>query len=97
MIKKSHINIPVAESIAQMPEYAKFLKEIISNMHKLIEFETIGLFKECSTIILRKFPPKLKDPGSFTLPYTIGNSYFDKCLCDLGANINLMPYSILRK
>lgn len=42
-------------------------------------------------------PPKLNDPGSFTIPCTNGKMKFDKVLCDLGAIINLMPYSISRK
>ena len=75
MIRKLHINIPFAEAIAQMPKYAKFLKETISNKKKLEEFELIGLSEECSAVVLKKLPPKLKDPGSFTLPCTIGNSY----------------------
>ncbi|XP_070054879.1 uncharacterized protein [Nicotiana tomentosiformis] len=37
--------------------------------------------------------PKLKDPGTFTIPCTIGSAEFAKDLCDLGASINLMPYS----
>ena len=41
--------------------------------------------------------PKLKDPGSFTVLCTIGDFYFDKALCDLGASINLMTLSIFRK
>ncbi|KAL0345390.1 UNVERIFIED_CONTAM: hypothetical protein Sradi_4370300 [Sesamum radiatum] len=44
-----------------------------------------------------KLPPKLKDPGSFSIPCTIGNTNFDKALCDLGASVNLMPYSIFEK
>ncbi|KAL5558707.1 hypothetical protein UlMin_034918 [Ulmus minor] len=51
----------------------------------------------CSTILQRKLPPKLKDPGSFTIPCTIGDFEFDKVLCDLGESINLMPLSIFRK
>lgn len=97
MFKKLHINIPFAEAIAQMAKYAKFFNENISNKKKLIEFETIGLTEECSVIVLRKFPPKLIDPGSFTLPCTIGNSFFKKCLYDLGVSINSMPYSIFKK
>ena len=42
-------------------------------------------------------PPKLKDPGNFTIPYAIGNLVFEKTLCDLGASINLMPLSIIKK
>ncbi len=40
---------------------------------------------------------KLKDPGSFTIPCMIGNSLFEKALCDLGASINLMPLSVYKK
>ncbi|XP_073122254.1 uncharacterized protein [Henckelia pumila] len=49
------------------------------------------------TILQNKLPPKLKDPGSFSIPCTIGNSFFSKTLCDLGANINLMSYSCFGK
>ena len=38
-----------------------------------------------------------KDPGSFTIPCSIGNSIFVKSLCDLGSSINLLPLSIFRK
>ena len=31
------------------------------------------------------------------MPCTIGDSFFDKVLCDLGASINLMPLSVCRK
>ncbi|XP_022889166.1 uncharacterized protein LOC111404614 [Olea europaea var. sylvestris] len=44
-----------------------------------------------------KFPPNLKDLGSFTIPCTLGEVYFDKTLYDLGTSINLMPLSIFRK
>ena len=39
----------------------------------------------------------MKDPGSFTIPCKVGNSIFKKALCDLGANINLMPLSIFKR
>nr|XP_009768437.1 PREDICTED: uncharacterized protein LOC104219441 [Nicotiana sylvestris] len=38
--------------------------------------------------------PKLEDPGAFTIPCTIGSAKFSKALCDLGSNINLIPYLI---
>ncbi|KAA3480737.1 Retrovirus-related Pol polyprotein from transposon opus [Gossypium australe] len=46
---------------------------------------------------MNKLPPKLKDPGSFSIPCTIRNHCVGKTLCDLGANINLMPMSIFNK
>ena len=48
-------------------------------------------------ILQKKLLPKLKDPGSFTIPCSIGNASFKKALCDLGASINLMPLSIFKK
>ncbi|XP_022876925.1 uncharacterized protein LOC111395149 [Olea europaea var. sylvestris] len=96
IFKKQHINIPFADAIAQMPSYSKFLKEILSNKRKLEEHETVCLNEECSAILLRKLPPKLKDPGSFTIPSTIGSNFFEHSLCDLGANVNLMPLSVYR-
>ena len=39
----------------------------------------------------------MKDPGSFTIPYTIGKYEFKKDLCDSGASINLMPLSVVQR
>jgi len=57
----------------------------------------VMLMEECSAILQNKLPPKLKDTESFTIPCTLGNSYFEKALCDLDASINLMPCSIFKK
>ena len=40
---------------------------------------------------------KMQNPGSFTIPCTIGNFEFKKALCDSGASINLMPLSVVKK
>jgi len=42
-------------------------------------------------------PPKLQDPASFTLLVTIGSLIVGKALLDLGASINLIPLSMLKK
>ncbi|KAH9679448.1 hypothetical protein KPL71_026137 [Citrus sinensis] len=44
-----------------------------------------------------KIPQKMKDPGSFTIPCSIGTKYSGKALCDLGASINLMPLSVFNQ
>ncbi|KAL0361300.1 UNVERIFIED_CONTAM: hypothetical protein Sradi_3814500 [Sesamum radiatum] len=81
----------------EMPNSAKFLKKVLSTKRKWEGGETVKLNEECSAILQNKLPPKLKDPGSFSIPCTIGNIDFDKVLCDLGASVNLMPYSIFEK
>ena len=51
-----------------MPSYVKFMKEILSNKRRLEEYEILALIEECGAILLKKLPPKLKDPGSFAIP-----------------------------
>ncbi|KAG8501049.1 hypothetical protein CXB51_003148 [Gossypium anomalum] len=97
VLKQLHINIPLVEALEQMPNYVKFMKDILSKKRKLGEFETVALTKECTTYLQDKLPPKLKDPGCFTIPCNIGVAYCGKALCDLGASINLMPMSIFKK
>ena len=97
IFKKLHINIPFIEALEQMPGYVKFMKDILSKKKKLGNYETIALSEESSAILQQKLPPNLKDPGSFTIPCAIGNAVFERALCDLGASINLMPWSIFKK
>ena len=80
-----------------MPGYVKFMKYILAKKMRLGDYEIVALFEECSAILQKKLPPKLKDPGSFIIPCAVGDSVFEKALCDLGANINLMPMSIFKK
>ncbi|KAF5454420.1 hypothetical protein F2P56_024087 [Juglans regia] len=83
-------------SIRNLETQIEFLKDILSNKQKLEEHETVMLIEKSSAILQKKLLPKLKDPEGFTIPYTIGNSYFDKALCNLGASINLMSLSVFR-
>ena len=97
MFKKLEIDIPFAKALAQMPHYAKFMKGIISKKRKLNEDEVVSLSLSCSVIIKKNLPYKMQDPGSFTIPYTIGNYEFSRALCDSGASINLMPLSVVKR
>ena len=97
VFKKLYINIMFANALEQMPSYVKFMKDILPKKRILSNFETMNLTEECSVILQRKLPQKIKDPGSFTIPCTIRNSIFKRVLCDLGASINLMPLSIFRR
>ena len=97
MFKKLEINIPFPNGLAQMPNYVKFMKEKMSNKKNLEAYGTVNLTENCSAIIQRKLLEKLKDPGSFIISCIIGEHTFNKALCDLGASINLMPFSVAKK
>ena len=57
----------------------------------------MNLTATCSAIIQQKLPTKMKDPGSFTIPCSIGKYEFKKALCDFGASIHLMPLSVVQR
>ena len=78
IFKKIHINIPFSKALEQMPGYMKFMKDILLKKRKLGDYETVALSKECSAILQNKLPPKLKDPGSFTIPCVIRNAVFER-------------------
>jgi len=80
-----------------MPLYAKFLKDILSKKIKIEDDETIALTNECSAVIQKKLPLKLKDPGSFSIPCVIGNETIERAMCDLGASVSLMPLSLFKR
>ena len=80
----------------QVLRYAKFLKELctIKRKQKLKGCEKVRVGENVSAVIQRKLPAKCKDPGMFIIPCTIGNTQLKKAMLDLGASINVMPYSI---
>jgi hypothetical protein len=73
------------------------MKDVLTKRRMIGEFETVALTQECSQMVQGKIPPKLKDPGTFTIPCSIADVYVGKALCDLGASINLMPLFIFKK
>ena len=58
MLKKIKVNIPFAEALAQMPHYAKFMKDILSKKRKLNE-GVVSLSSTCSVVIQKNFPMKM--------------------------------------
>ena len=59
MFKKIEINIPFAEALAQMPHYAKFMKDILSNKRKFVEERAMSLTATCSALIQKSLPLKM--------------------------------------
>ncbi|XP_061352293.1 uncharacterized protein LOC133297208 [Gastrolobium bilobum] len=80
---------------AKIPYPQRFREEIKKQQYS----KFLDIFKKLQINIPfaeKKLPPKLEDPGSFSIPIEIGNIDVGKALCDLGASINLMPLSICK-
>ncbi|XP_050233331.1 uncharacterized protein LOC126681820 [Mercurialis annua] len=67
IFKKLQINISFADALREMPQYAKFLKEIITKKRSWDDKGTVSLTENCSSLILSDLPTKLKDPGRIFL------------------------------
>ncbi|GJZ59423.1 reverse transcriptase domain-containing protein [Tanacetum coccineum] len=80
-----------------MPNYGKFLKELVNNKHKIEQISAAFLSDESSAILQNKVLPKLGDPGSFLIPCNFNKAFSCNALADFGASINLMPYSLYAK
>ncbi|KAM2111929.1 hypothetical protein ACFX1R_014494 [Malus domestica] len=92
--RKVHVNIPLLDAIKQIPKYAKCLKKLCTTKKRAREKEVVHVSENVSAMLQRKLPPKCKDPSSFTIPCVIGNTRFKSAMLDLGASINVMPYSV---
>ena len=51
MFKKIEINIPFVKALAQMPNYANFLKDILSKKRRFTKESAVNLTATCSTVI----------------------------------------------
>ncbi|GKB49811.1 reverse transcriptase domain-containing protein, partial [Tanacetum coccineum] len=91
-------NSPLLEKMealtTRMTNYGKFLKDLVSNKSKMEQISAAFLTEECSAILQNKIPPKLGDLESFLIPYKLANSVEYLALANLGASINLIPYSL---
>ncbi|CAM8906109.1 unnamed protein product [Rhodiola kirilowii] len=96
-IRTLYITMPFTDAITQIPTYAKFMKEIMTRKRKMDGTETVALSEECSAAMHVPMPPKLKDSGSFSIPCDIGGLTIRRALCDLGASVSIMPYSLYSK
>ena len=59
MLKKIKINIPFAEALAHIPNYAKFLKGILSKKRRFVEEGVVSLIAICSAVVKKNLPLKM--------------------------------------
>ena len=97
VLRKVKVNIPLIDMIKKFPTYAKFLKDLCTVKRGLNVDKRAFLTKQVSSIIQCNTPVKYKDPGSPTISVNIGGTCIDKALLDLGASVNLLPYSVYKQ
>nr|GEU75782.1 reverse transcriptase domain-containing protein [Tanacetum cinerariifolium] len=84
LIKEIRINVPLVDVLASMPNYGKFLKDLVSNKSKMEQISAAFLNEECSTIIQNKLPPKLgvgDDRNTFLINKSMQHSHYNDDTC----------------
>ena len=97
VLRQVKVNIPLLDMIKQVPTYAKFLKDLCRVKRGLNVNKKAFLTEQVSAIIKCKTPVKYKDPGCPTILVNIGGISVEKALLDLGASVNLFPYSMYKQ
>ncbi|XP_071732028.1 uncharacterized protein [Rutidosis leptorrhynchoides] len=99
MMKNVSVNLPITDVLKGMPNYGRFIKELISQMRKYHDETSFFIKEECNKILASKprIPKKLGDPGKFVFPCKFGESEVFNALSDLGASINRMPHSLYER
>ncbi|RVW57833.1 hypothetical protein CK203_115288 [Vitis vinifera] len=76
-------------------------KKGVRNAAEILKGLTVNkkafLTEQVSAILQCKSPLKYKDPGSPTISVMIGGKVVEKALLDLGASVNLLPYSVYKQ
>ncbi|GKA18517.1 hypothetical protein Tco_0698432 [Tanacetum coccineum] len=96
-LKKIKINQRLLKEIRQTDNYPKYIKDLVANKQLTEEDDEVWMNPRCSALLQNQLPPKENDPGSFILPCSIRGLDFNNALADLGASINIMPFSMFKR
>ncbi|GJT48819.1 reverse transcriptase domain-containing protein [Tanacetum coccineum] len=107
IFKEMSFEISFTDALVLMPKFASTLRTLLGNKEKLTEvartsnepcLARTSMNEHCSAVILNKLTQKTwTEPGKFLIPCEFQE--WDECLAlaDLGASINLMPFSVWEK
>ena len=96
VLQQVKVNIPLLDMIKQVPTYEKFLKDLCTVKRGFNVNKKAFLTEQVSAIIECKTPVKYKDPGCPKISVNIRGTSVEKALLDLGASVNLLPYSMYK-
>ena len=97
VLRQVKVNIPLLDMIKQVSTYENFLKDLCTVKRGFNVNKKAFLTEHVSAIIECKTPVKYKDLGCPTISVNIEGTCVEKALLDLGASVNLLPYSMYKK
>ena len=97
VLRQVKVNIPLLDMIKPVPTHAKLLKDLCTVKRGFNVNKKAFLIEQVRAIIECKTPVKYKDPGCPTISVNIDGTCVEKALLDLGASVNLLPFSMYQQ
>ncbi|XP_023734919.1 uncharacterized protein LOC111882785 [Lactuca sativa] len=89
-VKGISINTHFIKSLSKIPEYARFLQDLIDTRQPLKKNSKVALSEQSSNVVLGELSKKMGDRGCLTLPCEFGNSLKTYALADSGLKATRM-------
>ena len=83
--------------LSKFLSYAKFLKDLCTINRRLNVNKKAFMAKQVSSIMQGTRISKFKDPGCPIISCFIRNSRIKNALLDLGASVNVLPFSVYQQ
>ncbi|RVW36100.1 hypothetical protein CK203_079655 [Vitis vinifera] len=96
VLRQVKVNIPLLDMIKQVPTYVKFLKDLCTIKRGLTVNKKAFLTEQVSAIY-NVSPFEVQRPWKSYISVMIGGKVVEKALLDLGASVNLLPYSVYKQ
>ena len=96
VFKQVKVNTLLPDAIQQLPSYAKFLKDFCTKKRTTNVPKKVFLAANISEILSNLMLVKYTNLSCPTISCTIRNTIIDKTLLELGASVNLLPYSVYK-
>ncbi|GJT01153.1 hypothetical protein Tco_0822322 [Tanacetum coccineum] len=95
IFQRLHFDISFMDALLHMPKFASTFKSLLSNKEMLFQLANTPLNENCSVVLLKNLPEKLRDPGKFLIPCDFLRARMN---ASLGRSwlrsINLLSYSV---
>jgi len=91
------INVPLLIAIQQVPNYAKFLKNMCTKKRKTNMPKKVFLATNISEVLSNQIHVKYKDPDCPTISCIIGQTVINHAFLDLETSINLFSFLVYQQ
>ncbi|GJY55994.1 reverse transcriptase domain-containing protein, partial [Tanacetum coccineum] len=92
-----HFELSFTDALLHMPKFAAIFKSLLNNKEKWFDFTKTPVNENCSAIILKKLPGKLRDPSKFLIPCDFQGMVECSALADLEITLQFNDEAITFK